>query len=249
MPVSASLLAISGAVRAASLNLCTDEYLLLLARPFEIASVSRLSHDPQDSPLWRVGQRFPANRGTLETALASRPNLLITMGGGGKASSLIARRMKLRVIDLAYPSTIADVEQNMIRVAHALGEQSRSTVWRRRLERLRAGRPARRDTVFLSGGGNSVSSGSLAAAWMEMAGFRQRQLSGGRMSLEAVAVDPPQVILRSNYRDGQRSLGRQWLDHPLVKRARSTILATDGRPWTCAGPLMLYEVQRLRASR
>ena len=48
MPVSASLLAASGALRVASLNLCTDEYLLLLARPSEIASVSHLSHDPAE---------------------------------------------------------------------------------------------------------------------------------------------------------------------------------------------------------
>ena len=46
MPVSASLSAVSAALRVASLDLCADEYLLLLARPSEIASVSRLSHDP-----------------------------------------------------------------------------------------------------------------------------------------------------------------------------------------------------------
>ncbi len=55
MPGFASLLAASAAVRVASLNMCTDEYLLLLARPQEIASVSRLSRDPADSSLWRHG--------------------------------------------------------------------------------------------------------------------------------------------------------------------------------------------------
>ena len=49
MPVSASLLAASSALRVASLDLCADEYLLLLARPAEVASVSRLAHDPADS--------------------------------------------------------------------------------------------------------------------------------------------------------------------------------------------------------
>ena len=48
MPAFASLLAASAALRVASLNMCTDEYLLLLARPSEIASVSRLSRDPAD---------------------------------------------------------------------------------------------------------------------------------------------------------------------------------------------------------
>ena len=93
MPVSVSLLAASGALRVASLNLCTDEYLLLLARPSEIASVSRLSHDPADFSQWRLGRRFPVNRGDLEGALPARPNLLLTMGGGGRSTSLIAQRM------------------------------------------------------------------------------------------------------------------------------------------------------------
>ena len=44
MPASALLAAAS----IASLNLCTDEYLLLLARPHEIASVSFLSQYPQE---------------------------------------------------------------------------------------------------------------------------------------------------------------------------------------------------------
>ena len=40
--------------------------------------------------LWRLARRFPGNRGDLETALKRRPNLLLTMGGGGRATALIA---------------------------------------------------------------------------------------------------------------------------------------------------------------
>jgi hypothetical protein len=68
MPVSVSLLAISGALRVASLDLCADEYLLLLARPGAIASVSRVAQDPADSVLWRQARRYPANQRGLESA-------------------------------------------------------------------------------------------------------------------------------------------------------------------------------------
>jgi hypothetical protein len=44
--------------------MCTDEYLLLLARPQEIASVSRLSRDPADSRCGGLASAFPA---TAET--------------------------------------------------------------------------------------------------------------------------------------------------------------------------------------
>jgi iron complex transport system substrate-binding protein len=241
-----SLLAASAAVRAASLNMCTDEYLLLLARPQEIASVSRLSRDPADSSLWRLGRRFPGNRGDLESALRTRPNLLITMGGGGRATAMIAKRMGLRTLDLPFPMSIGDVAANMDRVASALGQPARSLAWKRRLAGLSSVAQPSRDAIFLGAGGNSVGAVSVEAEWMRLAGLKQRPLPGGRATLELLATKPPAVLLRSAYRRSERSLGQTWLDHPLAKPSRSRILTVDGRPWTCAGPLMIAEVERLR---
>lgn len=246
MPGFASLLAASAAVRVASLNMCTDEYLLLLARPQQVASVSRLSRDPADSSLWRLGQRFPGNRGDLESALRARPNLLITMGGGGRATAMIARRMGLQTIDLPFPMTIGEVASNMDRVASALGEPARALPWKRWLARLQAVPQPARDAIFLGSGGNSVGAQSVEAEWMKLAGLRQRALPGGRASLELLATRPPAVLLRSAYRRTERSIGQIWLDHPLARPKASKIVTIDGRPWTCAGPLMLGEIERLR---
>lgn len=248
MPGFASFLVVSAALKAASLNLCTDEYLLLLARPNEVASVSRLAHDPADSALWRVGRRFPANRGNLESALPTRPNLILTMGGGGRATGLIARKLGVRTLDLPFPATIADVEANMVRVAAALGDADRAQPWRKRLAGIRTP-PVQHDTIFLSGGGNSIGATSLSAEWMRLAGFAQRPLPGGRATLEQLATSPPAILLRSNYRRAEVSLGQRWLDHPLAARGQSKRIDTDGRAWTCAGPLMLHEIERLRNVR
>ena len=241
----ASLLAASAALRIASLDLCADEYLLLLARPGEIASVSRLSHDPADSVLWRAGRRFPANRGDIASVLPTHPNLLLAMGGGARSTRLIASKFGLRTVDLAYPASIAEVEARMIDVARALGDVHRADPWRRRLAAIRARSIVPRDTIFIGGGGNSVSPGSVSAEWMMLAGMRQRILPGGRATLETLTVRPPSLLLRSNYRRDQPSLGQRWLDHPLVRSARSRRIDTDGRPWTCAGPAMVSEIERL----
>jgi iron complex transport system substrate-binding protein len=84
---------------------------------------------------------------------------------------------------------------------------------------------------------------------MALAGLRQRALPGGRATLETLATRPPQVLLRSTYRRGQQSLGQRWLDHPLIRRTTARAIDSDGRPWTCAGPLMLSEIERLRGLR
>ena len=249
MPVSASLWATSAALRVASLDLCSDEYLLLLARPSQIASVSRLSHDPADSPLWRSARRYPANRGDLESALARQPTLLLTMGGSGRATGAIARKLGIRTLKLAFPATVADVDRTMRKVAGALGDARRADGWRRRLASLRTSAPPPVDAIYLTGGGDSLSPASLGAEWLGLAGLVQRPLSGGRASLETLALSPPAVLIRSTYRRAQPSLGQRWLDHPLVRDIRSRKIDSDGRRWTCAGPLVLNEIERLRGLR
>ena len=246
MAVSVSLLAASATLRVASLDLCADEYLLLLARRGEIASVSRLAHDPADSVMWREARRSPANRRELDSVIATRPTLLLSTSGGGRATSLIAAKLGIRSLTLGYPASITEVETTMVRVATALGDARRATGWRQRLARLKANPLPQRDTIFLGGGGNSLSARSLGAQWMGLGGLRQRALPGGRASLETLASAPPQIVLRSTYRRHQPSLGQRWLDHPLARRSAARMIATDGRPWTCAGPLMVSEIERLR---
>ena len=245
MPGFASLLAAS-AVRVASLNMCADEYLLLLAKPAEIASVSRLSRDPADSSLWQLGQRYPGNRGDLESALKTQPNVVLTMGGGGRSTTVIAKRMGLRTVDLPFPMSIDDVARNLSTVATTLGEPRRAEAWQQRLSGLRQARLIQHDAIFLGAGGNSIGAQSVEADWMRLAGLKQRTLPGGRASLELLATRPPAVLLRSSYRRSERSIGQTWLEHPLASPKTSRILEVDGRPWTCAGPLMLGEVERLR---
>ena len=245
MPASALLAAAS----IASLNLCTDEYLLLLARPQEVASVSFLSQDPLESPLWKEARRHPPNRGSLEGVLRQRPNIVLTMGGGGRASSLIAKRLGMRAVDLRPVSALDDVAFNFKAVAGALGEPERAARWVERLANLRATRPPRaRDAIWLGGGGQTIGVPSVGADWMRLAGLAQRPLTGDRVSLETMLVRPPAVLVQSRYRSRQVSRGTTWLGHPIVRNIKTRRVDADGRAWTCMGPLVIPEIERLRAA-
>ena len=240
--------ALLAAASVASLNLCTDEYLLLLARPQEIASVSFLSQDPQESPLWKQGRRHHSNRGSLEDVLAQKPKAVLTMGGGGRATSLIAHRLGIRAIDLRPANAIDDIASNFKAVASALGDPDRATPWLKRLTRLRATEPMEaRDAIWLGGGGQTIGVPSVGADWMRLAGLAQRPLTGDRVSLEILLVHPPAVLVQSTYRHGEFSRGTTWLNHPIVRNARTRRLQSDGRTWTCMGPLVIGEIERLRA--
>ena len=103
-----------------------------------------------------------------------------------------------------------------------------------------------KDAIWVSGGGTSLSPGSPGAEWLALAGLKQRRLAGGRADLETLLLRPPAVLVRSDYRRGQMSQGMRWFDHPIVKRLEARTVTTDGRAWTCAGPPMIDEVERLR---
>ncbi len=247
MLVSAFLLLASGVTRVASLNLCTDEYLLLLARPQQIVGVSYLSQDPNESALWRQARRYKGNRGSIEDVITSNPSLVLTMGGGGRATVLLAKRMRLQVIDLPYVADLEGIAANLRLIATALGQPASAQPWIARLKNLETSAPRdAKDAIWVSGGGWSLSPDSLAARWLLLVGLRQRALPGGRASFETLLTNPPNTLIKSDYRSHQTSEGEQWLDNPIVHHARSRKLTTDGRPWTCVGPLMIPEIERLK---
>jgi iron complex transport system substrate-binding protein len=238
------------APRVASLKLCTDELLLLLAEPEGIVSLTHLAGRDAESPLASQARAYPANDGTLADVFAQRPSLVLTMGGGGDRLR-IAQRMGIRLIDLPFPQNIDDVIASIRTVAAALEREAQGEELIARIEALRRTRPARsHDTLWIGGGGRSVAANGLEAEWMALAGYRQREVGGGIVALEDMLATPPTILLRSDYRDGQYSRGQAWLEHPLARaRGGSREVATDGRRWTCLGPLLIDEIERLRRER
>jgi iron complex transport system substrate-binding protein len=234
--------------RVASLNLCTDELLLVLGDPRQIASVTHLAQNPLETPYWQIGRRHRKNDGTLASVAALKPDLVLTMGGGARDRVRIAEKLGIRTLDLPYPQRLADIEASIGQVAGALGRPGSGRQILAQIASLRRTVPPRPiETVWLGGGGRSVGAVGLAADWMRLAGLRQRSLQGDRISLEQLLVSPPPLLLRSDYRNGQYSGEQRWLSHPLAKGTRkSRTVFTDGRRWTCLGPAMIDEIPRLR---
>jgi len=236
-------------LRVASLKLCTDELLMAVADPRQIVSVTYLAQQPREYAQWRQARAFAANDGSLLSVVRHRPDLVIDMGGaGGRDSERIARRLGIGVLNLRYPQNLRDMEDLVMQVSRALGREQAGRSVVARFEQLRQSRPPRlSDALWLGGGGLTIASSGLGAEWMALAGLKQRQVAGDRVTLEQLIVAPPPILLRSDYRIDQYSSEQRWLMHPLVAKARvARTIATDGRPWTCLGPPMIEEVRRLR---
>ena len=235
--------------RLASLNLCTDELLLALAAPGQIVSLSHLSHMERETPYWRTARRYARNDGSLLSLVKHKPDLIVTMGSGGRDTERLARRIGARLLALPYWMSLADMKTGIGTVAAALGHRAAGNRFLRQIAALERARPAPlADTIWLSGKGVSMPATGLGAEWMRLAGLKQRALPGDRATLEELLVRPPAVLLRSDYRSSEYSGDQQWLAHPLARRARGgRTIATDGRRWTCMGPSLIPEITRIKA--
>ena len=211
-------------LRVASLNLCTDELLLSLADPEQIVSVTHLAQQEAETPLWREAGRYQRNDGSLVSAARHRPDLVVTMGGGARDRLRIAAGLGIRTLDLPFAQSLDDVERAIRTVALALGNEARGEVLIARIETLKRSVPVRSaDTIWLGGGGRTVSALGLEAQWMRLAGLAQRPLQGDQRSLEQLAARPPAILSGATIAPGY-SASHRWLGHPLAsatERSRS----------------------------
>lgn len=241
----------AGTFGVVSLNLCSDEIVLLVANPAQIRSVSYLSHLREETPLWRRARRFAANDGSMLSAAAKRPALIVTMGSGGSGGrdrERLARAVDARVLVLPYPASLDDVATSVRKVGAATGNAARAERIVRSMRVATAGSPrTARDAMWVDGAGRTLSVGGLGAAWLRLAGLRQRPVAGDRIGLEQMLTRPPAILVQSRYRSAQMSSATSWLRHPAARRVRAArAIETDGRRWTCAGPTLLPEMLRLR---
>lgn len=230
--------------RIVSLNLCTDEYLLLTAQRRQISSISRLGADPQETPLAGRARGLATNSGRLGDVIGQSPDLVLTMGEAPQDAAL-ARRLGVRLVALPYPQSPADVAAQVRQVAALVGHVAAGDAFAAEVAALQHGVPAApTDALMVGGGGLAPAMDGLAAAWLRLAGFRQRQ--SGPVAMEALLADPPPVLLVGRYRPGQVSQPQAWAQHPALARLPSRRITVDGRAFLCGGAAMPAEIRRLQ---
>lgn len=245
----ALLLTAAAPTRVVSLNLCTDELALLLAAPHQLASVTWLAADLNETALAPRAHGLVLNSGRLDSVAALRPDLVLTSGPATRYAAELAQRMGTRVLDVPPPATIADIRANVRAVAAALGRPAAATPVLAAFERdLGPSVPARTRALLIQGGGFAPSPDGLAAALLARAGLAQIATQGGHVEIERLLANPPPVIVLSSYRATQTSRAQSWLAHPALRYLPSRQLSIDGRAWTCMGPLAAGALPGLRTA-
>lgn len=247
--------------RVVSINLCADVLLLHLAAREQIASLTFLAASSPLSPVTEQAQGLPSNQGQIEEILALAPDLVVTHQYGNTALAAQLRRLHVPVMMLQSPVSLAAVQQDIERLAEALGRQNTGHALLQRYEAVLASAerpPAASQPVLAVYGPNGITSGpgSLLHDLITRSGFENlapRLGIGavGTLGLEALLSQPPDALLISDSGQLVNSVARQKLRHPALQSLMDArpALRLPGRLWTCGGPEALDALGALRLLR
>ena len=63
-------------LRVVSINVCTDQLAMLLAKPQQLLSVSYMASDPESAVLHEMAQNYHPNHGLAEEIFLMKPDLI-----------------------------------------------------------------------------------------------------------------------------------------------------------------------------
>ncbi|MDP1831103.1 MAG: ABC transporter substrate-binding protein [Geothrix sp.] len=151
--------------RVVSQAVGTDELLLALADPGQIAALSHISHDARFSPVAVEAKRFPAIKDSdAESVLRFRPDLVLAASFTRPETLALLRRAGVRLVVLDRFDTLEDVYASLRILGRELGHEARAealiTQCRSRVEALAARLKGVKPVRVLSAGIYPFTSGA-----------------------------------------------------------------------------------------
>jgi iron complex transport system substrate-binding protein len=240
--------------RVVSINLCTDQLLLQLARPEQIASVSFLATDPALSVYSAAAAAFPRNRGSAEEVLALRPDLVLAESTASLVTVSLLRQAGLVVWQLVPPSDIAGIELATRDAGRVLDRESVAEgairAMRETLKAIEADAPRQpRGAIALYPNAWTTGGGTLADAALRAAGLANKAAATGynAFSIEGVLKAAPDILVFPREQTPSYSQAAAMLDHPAlrVRWAVNRRVALPGNLLICGGTFFADAVRRL----
>ncbi|MEW5686169.1 MAG: ABC transporter substrate-binding protein [Pseudomonadota bacterium] len=189
----------AAAPRVLSLDQCADQFVLALSPRASIVGLSTRADDA-DSRLRAVARGLPMRRVDLETALSTRPEVVIRYWGGEPRLISALEARGVRVVTIGEASEFSDVRASIRRVAAALEQPAAGDALVARMDaRLArsAGAWGGASALYLTPGGVTAGPGTLVDAVLRAAGMRNVEARPGyqTISLEQMALAPPRTAV------------------------------------------------------
>ncbi len=249
--------AFAASKRIASINMCTDQLLIALADPDQIAGLGPYARDPRLSWLAKEAERFPRLSGEAEDLLMLGPDVVLAGRYGKRATRELLRAQNIPVEEFDVPRTIDEVKLQIRRVGALVGHPERSEAMIGSIDQAaeRARRTASRwqgRVLALSRrgwvtGGDSLLSSLLQTAGLSNAASDLGFAYGGFASLEWIVASRPDLLLVSEEQPVAEDQGKALLLHPAIQQAypASRRIVVPDQLTVCGGAMLPVALDRL----
>lgn len=244
--------------RVVSLNLCSDQLLLMLASPEQVASVSHLAVEESSSFVARQAAAYPLNHARLEEIIRLQPDLVITVPYTNPRLVSSLHQLGFKTYQLTLGSQLSEIRSEITELANRLGQQARGAAiidaMQQQIgvedEQIPADRPR---ALFYQPRGYTSAAGTLQDEAMRLAGWRNTATEAGLSGyvaapLEQVIEWQPELLITSTYGEPGESRAEQLIHHPALKSVMKNrpSLEIPYKYWICPGPMLADAVSLLR---
>lgn len=248
--------------RIVSLNLCTDQLLLMLAPRARIASVTDWAARPDSSYMAAAAQGIPTNHGSVEAVLPQNPDLILAGEYTDVTLLQMLKRLGYRVEILSVPQNLAQARAYILHFGALVGEpvaaQRLVDDMAQRLRRIDAhtvGLQKAELAAVYAPNGMTVGRDAVLAEIIERAGWRnlgsELSIEGyGQISLEQLLVAQPRLlVLDITTASRGDSIAHSYLAHPALTALQQTARTVVIPPILseCVGPNTVDAIELLVA--
>jgi iron complex transport system substrate-binding protein len=238
----------TAAPRVASMHLCSDQLLLALADPGQIASLSYLAADPAWSPVAAEAQGFHLNHGQAEELLPLAPELVFT---GAFSTTFAARLLEQQGLRVERLDVANSLEQQYAQIRELgtlleAAEKAEAIVgdMQRAVESATAQLKPRlqgKRAAFYSNNGYSFGQGTLQHDFLLSLGLHNSagSLQGvAQLPLERLLRDAPDYLFIDRAPESEAPLAHALLQHPALRalKGKLKLIVLPDTLFQCASP-------------
>jgi iron complex transport system substrate-binding protein len=249
--------------RVVSSNLCSDQLLLLLADPRQVASVSHLATQPASSFVAEQATQYPQNHARLEEIIGLRPDLVLTVPHTNPRLTATLELLGFDLFRLTLGHTVEAIIDDIRRLAARLNQEQRgealiATMQQRLHSNSDPDKAPGPKALFYQPRGYTSGAKTLQDEALRLAGWRNPAAEEGiegyrQVSLEQIILWQPDTLFTSTYSESSHglSLAERQLRHPALKRllGKRPMLEIPYRYWICPGPMLAEAVALLREAK
>jgi len=239
--------------RIVSFNLCTDQLLLALADPSQIAGLSPYAANPGMSVMADAAKPYRKLDWDAESVVNLAPDLVL-LAPSHRPIRAMLRTMGVRVAEIPFITDLGAAKQQARDVGKLVGHPERGEALAKAIEdaerKLASAQPVR-SALLIGRGGYTEGAASLPASMLNAAGLQPPSNGpkgfGGVVSLEQLLVDGPDVLVTQDPPREAGDQGALFITHPAVfaRYGADRRINLPARYTLCGGPALVQGLNHL----